>query len=202
MGSFRTERRTGAATLRHRARGLTLIELMITVAVMAVLIALAAPSFRTLLMNSRMSSQADGLYSALNYARSTALASSMQVDVCPIGATDTSTTCGEDWGAGWMVVSYPAEAPLGVLVQSARAAPAAPVVSLEAGSGPPTPARVTFNSRGLATNQSDFKVCDSRGADYARSLWVLPTGFVQAGLVPGQAIWGGALACPAAETSR
>ncbi|MBS0444973.1 MAG: GspH/FimT family pseudopilin [Proteobacteria bacterium] len=179
---------------RARACGLTLVELMITIAVMAILMSLAAPSFTTLVMNSRVNTQLDSFFNGLNYARSAALNQSLYVHVCPVGAVDASPDCGAQWSAGWMVVSVPASGPATVL-QSWRAATQGPVISSEPVGGTPA-TQVNFDPRGLAGNQANFKICDARGAAYARSLQVLPTGFVQAGPTPGQAVWGGALACP------
>lgn len=167
--------------------GFTLVELLVTVAIVAIMLALAAPSFQAMLMNNRLTAQIDGLTSALNYARNTALSQAVNVQVCPVGAL-SSSTCGASWAAGWSVVSDPTGTP--VLLQSRRTPTGNPVLSSSASS-------VVFDSRGLATTLSSFKVCDSRGAAFARSVQVFATGFVQAGATPGQVAWGvSALSCP------
>ncbi len=164
-----------------------MIELMVTVAIVAIILALAAPSFRAMLMNNRLAAQVDGLTTALNYARNTALSQAVNVKVCPVGAL-SSSTCGASWAAGWMVVSDPAGTP--TLLQSRQIPTGNPVLSSSAGS-------VVFDSRGLSTTLSSFKVCDSRGAAFARAVQVFATGFVQAGNTPGQVAWGtAALSCP------
>jgi type IV fimbrial biogenesis protein FimT len=56
-----------------RARGFTLIELMVTVAVLAIVLSLAAPSFASLMASNRMSTQTNEFIGALNLARSEAL---------------------------------------------------------------------------------------------------------------------------------
>jgi type IV fimbrial biogenesis protein FimT len=65
---------------QHRAshpsgdmRGFTLIELMITLTVLAIVLALAAPSFASLLASNRMSTQTNEFIVALNLARSEAV---------------------------------------------------------------------------------------------------------------------------------
>ena len=166
--------------------GFTLVELMVTIAVAAILLAIAAPSFQAFLMNNRMSSQADSFFTGLNYARNTALGGNVQTVVCPVGAPG-STTCGTDWSVGWMAVSDPTGTP--TLLQSYTSVAGRPILSSTAGS-------VAFDSRGLASVQANFKICDYRGSSYARSLLTTATGFVQAGQKPGQAVWGGALSCP------
>ncbi|MDE2300293.1 MAG: GspH/FimT family protein, partial [Burkholderiales bacterium] len=61
---------------------------------------------------------------------------------------------------------------------------------------------VSFNSRGIAGTPAQFKLCDSRGANYARSVLVQATGLALAGQTGGlgltnaAAVWGGALTCP------
>lgn len=59
--------------LRARQSGLTMIEMMVTVAVLAIIISIATPSFRQLLDNSRVASQTDQLVTAFNTARSEAI---------------------------------------------------------------------------------------------------------------------------------
>ncbi|MFC5474692.1 GspH/FimT family pseudopilin [Paraherbaspirillum soli] len=177
-----------------RVAGFTLVELLITITVLAILLGVAAPSFQTMVLNQRESAQADGLVNALNYARNTALSQIINIQACPSG-TSGSTTCGASWGAGWMIVSQP---PTGAatLLQSHPTAANGPVLSAVPIGGTAA-SSVTFDPRGLATTQANFKVCDSRGAKFARSVQVLPTGFIQSGPTPGLAVWdGSALTCP------
>jgi type IV fimbrial biogenesis protein FimT len=180
-------RRLNLSIKARAAEGFTLIELMVTIAIAAILLSLAVPSFQAMVMNNRLTAQAGGLNTALNYARNTALSQAVNVVVCPVGALG-STTCGASWGTGWMVVRDPAGTP--TLLQSQLAPSSNAVLSSPATS-------VVFGPRGLAGTVSSFKVCDSRGAAFARSVQVLATGFVQAGATPGQVAWGStALTCP------
>ena len=74
--------------------GFTLIELMIVVSVLAILFSLAFPSFSTAVVNSRLSSQANLLVSAINQARSEAIRRGQHVVVRKINA---------EWENGWRV---------------------------------------------------------------------------------------------------
>lgn len=56
-----------------RSRGFTLIELMITVSVLAVLLAVAVPSFQTLIINMSLTSAANEVTAALQQARMEAI---------------------------------------------------------------------------------------------------------------------------------
>ena len=168
--------------------GFTLIELMITLCILALLLTMAIPAFQTMLMNNRLVGNSDSLTGALNYARSMALYQTMNVVVCPLGALN-STTCGGSWGSGWIVVSQPAVG-AGTLLQSQQLAATDPVLSSNVAS-------VVFDSHGISTTQSNFTLCDTRGGAYARSVMVLASGYVQNGPTPGLAVWNNsALACP------
>jgi len=61
------------------ARGFTLIELMVTLTVMAIILAIAAPSFSALLASNRLTTQTNELVGALNLARSEAVRRSQPV---------------------------------------------------------------------------------------------------------------------------
>ena len=174
--------------------GFTLIELIVSVTVIAVLLILALPAFQSLLMNDRVMAAKDALANSLNYARNAALSQNVTVIVCPFNSLN-STTCGSNWQRGWIVVTQPAGGN-SVLLQANAAAANDPAISSIAVNGVAA-ASVSFDTRGIATTQANFKVCDSRGGAFAHSVEVLPTGFVQSGSTVGRAVWdGGALACP------
>lgn len=180
-------------TLKHSTIpflvGFTLIELLITLAVGAILLVFIEPLFQTVVMNSRITMLVDGFVNGLVYAREAALTQNASVQVCPFGSVN-SASCGSSWANGWIIITQPTSGSP-VLLQSTQALSQGPILSGGAVSN------VTFSATGLALTQSNFKVCDSRGAAYARSIEILPTGFIQSGPTPGVAIWnGGALTCP------
>lgn len=177
----------------QRDAAFTLIELMITIAIAMILLAIAIPSFSTMLGNNRLTATANALLVALNFTRSNALTQNNSTQLCPLGAAG-STICGTDWRAGWIVTMLPATGAR-VLLQSQQSGPRDPVLSPVAIQGV-TPASVVFDARGLAATQSNFILCDARGSAFARSLQVLATGYVQLGATPGLALWGSTLTCP------
>lgn len=77
------------------ARGFTAVELMVTVAVIAIVAALAAPSFNTMIQSSRLTAGANDLVAALQLARMEAIRSNGRVDVCP--STNGTACGGTDW---------------------------------------------------------------------------------------------------------
>ncbi|MBA4176327.1 MAG: prepilin-type cleavage/methylation domain-containing protein [Leptothrix sp. (in: Bacteria)] len=81
-----------SASPARAALGFTLIELMVTVAVLAVGLALAAPSLSTQIANYRLRSAAEGVLGGLNFARAEAVRRNSNVSF----TLDAS-------GAGWTV---------------------------------------------------------------------------------------------------
>ncbi|WP_114240121.1 GspH/FimT family pseudopilin [Dyella sp. C9] len=171
-----TEPSNRAAGHGCRLRGFTLVELVITIVVLAVLAAAAMPSFMGLIRRNEVTSQANNLLADLQYARSEALTRRAFVSLCPrapdAGAADES--CGDadsdNFDGGWLVYaassahaaydSSDADHPLLRLT----AIPA--TVSMRAGDG----GILTFNSRGeLVGNDGDvvLAACYRSGSDTA-----------------------------------
>ena len=95
---------------RIQARGFTLMELMFTVAVAAVLLGIAIPSFRTMSASNRIITQANDMVSAVNYARSEAITRNSNIIFCR--ATTAATTACAPSIAAWTnwIVRTPAGA--------------------------------------------------------------------------------------------
>jgi type IV fimbrial biogenesis protein FimT len=75
-------------------RGFSLLELMIVLAVAAILMNLALPSFSSFINNQERKSALYGLMGVFAFARQHAVMTGAIVTVCPLDATDT---CGRDW---------------------------------------------------------------------------------------------------------
>lgn len=83
--------------------GFTLIEMMVTVVLLAILIALVTPSFRDLLRDNRAAAQANALVGSLALARSEAIKRNVPVVVCQSDDGVTCTDDGDAWAAGWIL---------------------------------------------------------------------------------------------------
>ncbi len=86
-----------------RAAGVTIVELMITIAVLAILLTVAVPNFRSVINNNRVSGAANSLVTAMAYARSEAVARSAIVRLCPANAAFTDCSGDDDWGGGLVI---------------------------------------------------------------------------------------------------
>lgn len=75
--------------------GVTLIELIVTISIMAILLAIGLPSMRSFIVSNRLTSQANTLVSALNLARSEAIKRNIQVAIV------ANTSC--NWSNGWSI---------------------------------------------------------------------------------------------------
>lgn len=89
-----------------RARGFTMIEMLMTIAIAAILTTIAIPSFRYITNSNRIASELNGLLGDLQLARAEAIKEGRTVTVCQSndGATCTNST---SWQGGWIVFSDP-----------------------------------------------------------------------------------------------
>ena len=78
-------------------RGFSLVELMIVLAVSAVLIGVAAPEMRDMIQRRRLDAAVADLYGAIDLARSQAIARGSRVQLVPLEAA------GANWSHGWVV---------------------------------------------------------------------------------------------------
>ncbi|BCX88542.1 type IV fimbrial biogenesis protein FimT [Methylomarinovum tepidoasis] len=85
-----------------RATGFTLIELMVTVAMAAIVLTVGVPSFQALVKNNRLTTAANELVGALNLARSEAIKRGVRVTVCKSADGASCATSG-NWEQGWIV---------------------------------------------------------------------------------------------------
>lgn len=97
--------RVSPPSVSTHARGFTTIELMVTVATLAVLAALAAPSFGPLIERWRVRQGMEELQATLYLARSEAIKRGGNVTIAKTANTDdcANATGGTQWGCGWKV---------------------------------------------------------------------------------------------------
>ncbi len=99
------------AAALHRQRGFTLIEMLTTVAVLAVTTTVGVPALSGFVVSNRAATQVNTLVGAMNYARNEAVSGARQVSLCPYtehsAASDAAAryTCATSttWQQGWVV---------------------------------------------------------------------------------------------------
>jgi len=89
-------------SFERRMCGFTLVELMVTLAVAAIVLTVGVPSFQTLIKNNRLTTAANALVASLNLARSEAIKRGVRVTVCKSADGASCTTAG-NWEQGWIV---------------------------------------------------------------------------------------------------
>jgi len=166
--------------MAFRRAGFTVIELMITVAIIAVLAVIAAPNLRDLILNARMTSIANNLMTDLAAARSEAVKRGSSTAICPTTkaaecSTAPYTNCActnSAWNLGWVIFQDSnrdgaINAPTDVIKYSPAvdgATDAQPtlvtVVGAQAGPYVPFLASGVSQPGGVAT--VTFSVCDGR----------------------------------------
>lgn len=106
--------------------GFSLLELMITITVAAILLAIAVPSFRDAIHRNEVSAASNNLLASLAYARTEAIDRGQLVSMCPSTDGSSCTPSGQAFDPGWIVYTYPAGA------VSANQAPTATSIVLRA----------------------------------------------------------------------
>ncbi|MBS0569887.1 MAG: GspH/FimT family pseudopilin [Proteobacteria bacterium] len=169
--------------MRRCAGGFTLVELMITIIVAFVLVALALPSFRDLIMSNHVTEATNGLLTDLNLARSEAVHRGTLVAL-----VNTNGASSNNWSNGWSVVADsvfkndgtfvdPADAVLhvapGVDTASNYSISSKATVAAIGGGITPTDGVVIFTAQGNMVPKAtsfDFNVCrpDSQPAKSKR----------------------------------
>jgi type IV fimbrial biogenesis protein FimT len=152
--------------------GFTIIELMIVLAIAAILAAIAAPSFTATIQNNRLVTQVNELQASLGLARSEAVKRNDNVTTCP---SNNGAGCLGNWQSGWIVfVDADADgvvANVNDILRVHGAISGGNTISF-------TQANVIYNGTGLsrANLVSTFRFCDSRGAANARGIVINNTG--------------------------
>ena len=83
-------------------RGFTLTEMLVTLTVLCILLALSAPSFWRLIIDTRMTTEANQFLTALHLTRSEAIKRNRRVTLCKSSDGHFCTTTG-NWEQGWII---------------------------------------------------------------------------------------------------
>lgn len=133
-----------ALQIRRAAGGFTLVELMVTIAVAAILISIAVPSLSDATTNGKLSASANDLVAGVALGRSEAIKRNAVASLC---VSSDGSTCGSGgWEQGWIIRSG------STVIQAHAAAPTGyKVIS--------SVARIDFQPSGVGSTQASITVC-------------------------------------------
>lgn len=149
---------------KHNETGFTLVELIATLTIAAILATVAVPSMSTFLKNNRITSQANEFIIAMNYARSEAIKRGAALSVVAVGGG-----IGDEWGNGWNVVLVSDGS---VQKQFSALAGTSTLGSTGAIS------TFTYAATGRVNVADTLSLCDDRTAETGRTITVSTTGRV------------------------
>lgn len=142
---------------RQKPPGFTLVELMVTVAVIAVILVIGVPGIANMKRSGDLITTSKDIVAALNFARAEAVRQGVSIDVNPKSGS---------WANGWQVELG------GTAIREFEAPPSGSTVALTIGSAP-----VTFAGLGNVVATSCFDITVS-GSSAVRSVPISPSGRV------------------------
>jgi len=147
----------------QRLRGFTLVELLITVAIVGILLAIGVPAMQQFLAEQAAAGSADELANDLRLARAEALKRGIDVSICSsttsLGSAPVCSTQGDDeWVSGWLIVDVNGNV---LRIQNAMRG----VASVDSSAA----ATVTFRPNGLANSSASFVLTPSGDGGTARN---------------------------------
>lgn len=86
----------------QKCKGFSLIELMVTIALLTIFVGIGIPNFVGMVNNNRSVALANEFMASLNSARAEAIKRGKKVSVCP-SSNGSSCATAADWPSGWIV---------------------------------------------------------------------------------------------------
>ncbi len=161
-----------------KQRGLSLIELIVTMAIAAIVLGVGVPTFGNVVADNSMASNANRFVASINLARSSAVRFQRDAVICASSNYNAATpTCdtGTDWSAGWVVyVDKDRDGAIDADEVQSVFEPFSDDVSFASG----TVSRFTYDARGFVDNGDTLTLCDDRTGEMGREVRINGAGRV------------------------
>jgi type IV fimbrial biogenesis protein FimT len=168
----------------NRQSGFTLLELMIAVAIAAVLLVVALPNYQQMIKNNCLTTDANSLVTSLQQARSEAVKRSSTTTLTATNASDTNN----EWGLGWKVTidedrngngtldageDYDGD---GALSNSALVRQVNLTCTATTMDEPADTTSISYDSSGFPSTSAKVNICDDRTGETGRQVSISFTG--------------------------
>lgn len=168
--------RTGPGN--HNDAGFTLVELLITIAIMVLTLFIGIPSFQEFIQDGRLATQANEFVTDLNLTRSEAIKRGSPVTLCKRNSAGTDCDSSAAWLSGWIIFTDDnsnGAVDVGESILRIHDTLTG-LTNLNF-----TRNRVTYDASGFAAGYTGtLSFCDSRGVNSAKGLVLANTGRVRA----------------------
>lgn len=156
------------------SKGFTVLELLITMVVAAIILGWAVPSLVTFSANNQVVTASNSIVTGLNLARSTAVTSGERVAICP---SANGSTCSVDWDKGWIVFDDSDEGGVPVEAEMIRVATLSGSLSNSA-----NVQVIVFEADGTTDQSSDLSIelcnTDTGVTDRCQQISISPFGVI------------------------
>jgi len=175
--------------------GFTMIELLVTITIIGIVATLAIPSFRTFILNNRITTQTNEFIGALKITRNNAVSLGRNVAICAADPVTNGSACvGANWATGWLIFEDldgdggfdPGETIIRTGAALAGDNTLNPLVAGVLNNNQAAGALITYQPDGtvrqIATLASGniasmaYSVCDGRGPAFGRAVIISRTG--------------------------
>lgn len=166
---------------KRTSSGLTLIELLVAVALFAILASLAAPNMKSFMRGNRLTAATNDLVTSLNLARSAAVKRATAIKICISNTTQDDCNTGTgNWENGWIIFiddnGDDAIAASEKVLRVSRSLAGGTTIR-----SPQFASTITFNGDGSANAIGSFKICDEEAnANRSRGINISLTGLISA----------------------